>query len=394
MTEQLYTLEESSTEGYQRLQEKRNASVASAVVLWSDLLTGRAPSYFLQEALVPRTPAVLRAIESSYPGLIRFTEAQTISDFPLLTGDVLDRMMLARYREWPQTWRSYVKTATLRDFRLVRRIAADGLEGQYDSVPEQTEIEFEAMSETGYSYTPKKYAKGTHISFETLMNDDLSAFETIPDRLGRGGARTINKFVTQLYVDANGPHASLYTVGNANIVTGSPALSVASLGTAMQQLLSQTDANGEPIYIEEMVLVTGPGLKVTAQNIINQIIVDVTERGGTSNQTVRVNNWIASGLTHVVDPYIPIVASNANGATSWFLFASQNVGRPSLEVGFLTGFEEPQLYQRLANTARVGGGVDQMAGDFLTMSQQYKGVVAFGGTRLDPRGTIASDGSG
>jgi hypothetical protein len=70
------------------------------------------------------------------------------------------------------------------------------------------------------------------------------------------------------------------------------------------------------------------------------------------------------------------------------------VGRPALEVGFLQGFAEPQLYQKLANTVRVGGAVDQTAGDFGTMSQEYKGVVVFGGTRLDPKCTVASEGDG
>jgi hypothetical protein len=98
-------------------------------------------------------------------------------------------------------------------------------------------------------------------------------------------------------------------------------------------------------------------------------------------------------LELVVDPYIPIVASTANGQQSWFLFADPSVGRPALEVGFLSGFNEPQLYQKAGNTMRLGGGMDEMAGDFSTMSQEYKGVVAFGGTRLDPKSTVGSNGT-
>jgi hypothetical protein len=119
----------------------------------------------------------------------------------------------------------------------------------------------------------------------------------------------------------------------------------------------------------------------------------MTNTGGASGQELQVNNWIGGSLSLVVDPYIPIVASSANGATSWFLFASPSVGRPALEVGFVSGFAEPVLYQKQANTMRIGGGVDQMAGDFGTMSQEYKGVLAFGGTRLDVKATVASNGS-
>lgn len=387
-------MQDGSLTGFSRQRGvRRQAQVASAVMLWADLMSGRVPSYFLQEALAPRTLAVARAIEGNYPGIFR--ESMTLSDFPLLTGDVLDRMMLARYREFPSPWRSFMRvTQNLRDFRTVRRVAVDGLEGTWQALAEDDELEYAALSETGYTYAPRKYAKGTKISFEALMNDDLDAFATAPDRLGRGGARTVAKFATQLYVGASGPHATLYSVGNANIVTSNPVLSVAALNTAFTILSTKTDADGEPIYIEEAILVVPPALRVTANNIMNQIHVDLTTVGGASGQTMRVGNWIVGNLQLVVDPYIPIVASTANGATSWFLFASPATGRPAVEIGFLTGFGEPQLYQKMSNTIRIGGGVDDMAGDFATMSQEYKGVIAFGGTRLDPKATVASNGSG
>ena len=394
--ETFYTqLDEAGLAGFsQRRRQARDVQVASAAALLADLMSGRTPSYFLQEALAPQTPAVMRAIMTNYPGLIRVSEAMTTSDFPYLTGDVLDRMLLARYREFPAAWRQFAKVVTtLRDFRTVRRIAADGLEGQWGAIPEMDEVEYGANSETSYTYAPAKYGKAAKLSFEAMMNDDLGAFEDIPNRLGRGGARTVAKFVTGLYVGASGPHSSLYTSGNANIVTGNPVLSVAALNTAWGILRSMKDTDGEPIMVEAAVLVVPPTLEVTARNIINAIQVFMTNTGGASGQELQVNNWIGGSLSLVVDPYIPVVASTANGSTSWFLFAAQAVGRPALEVGFVRGFQEPVLYQKLANTIRVGGGSDQMAGDFATMSQEYKGVLAFGGTRLDAKATVASNGS-
>lgn len=376
----------------QHRQSGRSGAVASAATLLADVMSGRAPSYFLMEALQPRTPAVARAIAANYPGIFR--ESMTTSDFSTLTGDVLDRMMLARYREFPQAWRQFVKVSTLRDFRTVRRTATDGLEGAWDSVPEAAEIEYGALSETPYTYSAKKFAKGAKLSFELIMNDDLGAFEDIPNRLGRGGARTVGRFVTGLYVDANGPHASFYTAGNGNIITANPVLSIAALNTAWGILRNMRDSDGEPIMVEAAVLVVPPTLEVTARNIINSIQVFMTNTGGASGQELQVANWIGGSLTVAVDPYIPLVASTANGATSWFLFGEPSVSRPALEVGFVRGFQEPTLYQKLANTIRIGGGVDQMAGDFGTMSQEYKGVIAFGGTRLSPLATVGSNGTG
>lgn len=376
-------------------RQHRMMAVASATALLADVMSGRVPSYILHEAIMPMTPAVVRAIDNNYPHIMRISEAMTTSDFPNLTGDILDRMMLARYRDFPSPWRQFCRVVSnLRDFRQVRRIAVDGLEGRWGSVPEQTEFGYGKLDETGYLYAPLKYARGARLSFEAIRNDDLMAFETIPDRLGRGGARTVNAFATSLYVDANGPHTSLYTGGAGNIVTSNPVLSISALNTAWGILRNMKDAENEPIMVEAAVLVVPPSLEVTARNIINAIQVFMTNTGGASGQELQVANWVGSSLTLAIDPYIPIVASNANGDTSWFLFANPSVSRPALEVGFLSGFAEPQLYQKLANTVRLGGAVDQMAGDWETMSQEYKGVVAFGGVRLDQKATVASNGSG
>lgn len=386
-------LSENGLEGFDlRRSRAREASVASASALWADLRGGKVPSYLLQEALAPRTPAIVRAIAANYPGIIRMAESMTTSDFPNLTGDVLDRMLLGKFREFPSPWRRFMKvTNTLRDFRSVDRFAVDGLEGPWAAVAEGAEFEYGSLAETAYTYAPKKYARGAKLSFEALMNDDLGAFEDIPDRLGRGGARTIARFATGLYVDSSGPHASLYTA--TNTVTGNPVLSITSLGAAWNLLMGQVDADGEPIMLESLILVVPPALELTARNIVNATQINMTNTGGISGQEMVVNNWMGSRFSVEVDPYIPIIATS-NGNTSWFLFGSPGMGRPALEVGFIRGFEQPQLFQKAANTARLGGGIDPTVGDWATMATEYKAVVGFGGTRLSPLSTVASEGDG
>jgi hypothetical protein len=386
-------LNEGGLDGFaQHRNQARAGAVASAAALWGDLISGKAPSYFLQEALAPRTPAVARAIAANYPGVFR--ENLTTSDFPYLTGDVLDRMLLARYREFPAAWRQFVSVRTVRDFRTVRRIAVDGAEGQLSQQNESEELEYVGLSETSYTYAAKKFSKGVKISFEALMNDDLGAFEDVPNRLGRGAARTLAKFVTDLYVGTTGPDGTFFASGNANIVTSNPVLSLAALNTAWGILRSMKDSDSEPIMVESVILVVPPALEVTARNIVNATTVRQTTAGGASGLELETQNWLGSSLSVVVDPYIPIIASSSNGSTSWFLFASPSVGRPAIEVGQLAGFQEPALYQKMANTVRIGGGMDQMAGDFSTMSQEYKAVIGFGGTLLSPKSAVASNGSG
>jgi hypothetical protein len=103
-------------------------------------------------------------------------------------------------------------------------------------------------------------------------------------------------------------------------------------------------------------------------------------------------------LTPVLDKYIRIVASSAAGNikdTMWGITYEQaGQPRPAVEFGVLRGFETPQVFQKLPNTQRVGGGVDPRLGDFLTMDTDYKAICVFGGTQVDGRSTVASTGSG
>src|SRR5512139_2048154 len=220
------------------------AMLAEAAKLVADVYKGRRPMHYLREAM-------------------------TTSDFPYLFGDILDRQILASYREWPSTWQNYAKRGRVRDFRTVKRFSVYGADQVLGAVIGQKgEYPYEEINENApYTYNVGKYGRKIRFAWETRINDDLDALNDQPVRLGRAARRSEEKFVTQLFVDANGPHAAFYTAGNKNIITGNPALSIAALQTALEVLTQQTDENGEPILIDTVELVYAPVLEVTVQNI-------------------------------------------------------------------------------------------------------------------------------
>jgi hypothetical protein len=390
---------------------RHEARVAAAAEFMGDLLNGRCPSYYLREVLRPSSPDVTRLVESNYPGLVRpavlregarpwegsdLLETMSVSDFPLLMGDVMDRSLLTRFAEVPQVWRQYVDVgAPLRDFRTVRMLSTTGGNEEYEEIVELEGVTYTAIAESGVTMAPALYGKAIALSWRLMMNDDLDAFRLIPAVLAQGGRRTINKFATDLLFDASGPDATFFSAGNGNLLTGNPALSVTSLGTAIAQLMAFTDAAGEPIAVEGVRLVYGPGLHVTVQNILNSLSYDVaSDEGAAANRTVRVNNWLTTGITPVMDPYIPLVATTANAATSWIVAAAPSASRPLARIRFLAGFETPALYQKAPNTQRFGGGLDPDVGDFQSMASEFKGLVAFAGSVIEPKAGVASNGSG
>ena len=345
--------------------------------------------------LVETTQFVADIIDGRRP-VHHLREAMTTSDFPLLFGDVLDRQVLANYREWPSVWAAYCKRATVADFRWVSRFMISGAEAVLAEVPQQTVYPSSHLDEALAEYRVLKYGRRLPFSWETMINDDLQALQDVPQRFGRAARRSEDKYATQLHVDVNGPHATVYSIANSNIITSNPVLAITALQTAFTILAAQLDADSEPIMIDAVILEVPPSLEVVARNILNAIHIEaVTGGGGDAVQGLRIVNWMKNKTSLAVNPYIPIVASTANGTTSWFLHASPSSGRPAFEMGFLRGHTEPEIFVKDPNSRRVGGGgVNPMDGDFDTDSIEYKVRHVFGGAVMDPIMTVGSNGSG
>jgi hypothetical protein len=341
----------------------------------------------------------------------RLREAMTTSDFPLYFGDILDRSLITKYQSVEPSYPNYTQMRTVKDFRTANIFTFDGAEAQLDLVPEQTEYPAAKLLETRYQVSVQKHGRRFPISWESLVNDDQGQFDDLPDRFVSATRRSQEKDVTKLFVDASGPHATIYTAGNKNIINATnsggpftavnPPLSIAALQQGMAVLARQLDLDNEPIVIEAVELVVGPALEFTARNILNAEQLWVTTAageptGGTAAQQLHVQNWMKNRLRLAVNPYIPIVASTANGGTSWFLFARPAPGsRAALIYADLRGHVGPELFMKEPNQRRIGGGtVNPLEGDFVTDTSEYKVRATWGTARGDPKMTAASNGSG
>jgi hypothetical protein len=344
-------------------------------------------------ALLEATKLVERVYRGESYAKYLLEEAMTSSDFPLLFGQIIDRTLLAGYQEQPVSYESYCKVRTVKDFREVADYATDGGEGVLPEVGENGQYANSSLSETEYKFLVKVYGRKIALSFQMLINDDLDAFRDIPQRLGKAARRTEERLATQLFVGASGPHASLFSVGNGNILSGNPVLNVTSLGNAITHFMSQNDADGEPIEIEAMVLVVPPALYVTSRNLLQSSELRITVAGGDTNQQLVGPSWAQEVVKPVVNYQIPKVATSANANTSWFLFADPNRGRPALQVGRLRGYEKPGVFMKKADSVNVnGGGDDDVAFD--NDGRNYKVRHIFGGGRVDPKMALGSNGSG
>lgn len=354
-----------------------------------------------------------------------FREALSISDFPNLFGDVIDRAVLANYQETPYTWNMVAKLAEVNDFREVKRFRVDNGTGfdldadgkTIKSIPMGGQYPEDKLTDNVYTYRVQKYGKRMPFFWETFVNDDLNALKDTPARFGRAMRRMEEYFVTSLYAN----NTSFYAAGNSNIVvpiTGTPytatnpVLSITALAHAMTIMALQRDKDNQPITIEAVTLVVPPALKVTAQNILNADYFWANDQGGTlsgtsSAQRLNVANWARNIVKLAVCYYLPIV-DTIHGQTGWYLFADPNSGRPALEFGKLRGHTTPELFMKLPNSVAIGEGtmgpgmgvipgttnMNPMEGDFDSDSVHYKVRHVFGGTQIDPIMSVYSNGSG
>jgi len=369
----------------------------------SALLSGDAPSFTQRRPKASANPRYQKAfleVFDLYDRVVRgdrraavdFQENMTRSDFSFLFGDIIDRELLATYAQLPVQWTQLAKPGRVRDFRRVKRFTLDGGESVLDEVPEQSEYPAASLADGFYEYQVRKFGRRIPLSWETLINDDLDAFATIPQRLGNAARRSEERFATNLYAKANGPAAPYFSAGNGNLTDAQ--LDIWGLQEAMQIFGEQRDTEGNPIYVDAVTLVVPPALEVAARNVLNATEIFAAEGGGpgTGNDQLRVANWMRNKVTLIVNPWLPIIDLET-GSTAWYLFATPSAGRPAMEVGRLIGHETPQLFQKSPNATRVGGGlIDATDGDFGTDSVEWKIRHILGGTLMDPKSAVASTG--
>lgn len=373
---------------------------------------------------------------------LRFSEAMTTSDFGVYFGDILTRSVLGNYAETPYTWSKYAKRTLVRDFRQVRVFRFDRGASVLDGpiVPKTPNsqpgsgatgiaqvTEYPMGNRVASQYTDQLYKFGRLMdySWETMLNDDLDALRDTPALLGRAARRTEESRATRLFAGSAGPNATFFSNANMNRLNvtvlpnlltqyglpNNPPFSIVALQAAMNVIANQVDLDGEPISIENFVLVYPPALDVPVKNVLNSTQVWYNDQGGTisnpgsgGNQSAErliAENWAKQVVTPAKDYYLPIV-DTTTGKSGWYLFALPTEGRPAMQLSFLSGHESPELFMKASNQIPIGesttapgtGQGNPMDGDFDSDSILYKVRHVIGGTLMDPLMAVVSTGTG
>jgi hypothetical protein len=336
-------------------------------------------------------------------------EAETTSDFPVLFGTVLERVLRSKYDLQQPDWRKYIKVGTQNDFRTAWDMATYGNRATLNVVKERGEYQDTKMQDGKFTINLQKYGRKFGLSWEAIINDDLGAFSDIASDLALAASLTEAYQATALFCGSGGPNSTLFSTSGNHPIDGasftnkytSSTLNGTNLLAAITALKSQKDYDGNPIMFGRIILVTPVALESTAMQVLsaNLLIatnlttsVGATVDGPFQSGTTSENILAKYPITAVVNPWLDIIDTTA-GKKTWYLFGDPAYG-DAVKVNFLRGHESPEVVQKMSDKISLGGAaVSPLDGDFDSDSIEWRVRHILGGTVTDPRYAQANVGS-
>ena len=324
----------------------------------------------------------------------RVEEASGASDFTYLNADTIDRKLLAAYKTRPRVMRQIARLDTALNFLTAKRFAIDPLGAILPEVAERGPYEIDKLQDRRFQITCKKRGRIVPFSWESMINDDLGAYNRLPEALAATAISTEDYLLTALFWNNAGPLDTYFDVTNVGEdgVSNKP-LTAENLAYAIQVMTGggKYAFNDVPIVNVPRYLVVPPALEITAQQLLMSMNVAYVFGGTITPTQMPTANVIANrGIQLLVNPWIPyIVTTGTLASTTWALF-SESV--PACELDYVMGHETPELFIRNSRQDRIGGGSSAFDGSWEDDTIAYKIRVTPGVTVLDPRGGWASDG--
>jgi hypothetical protein len=289
----------------------------------------------------------------------------TTSDFPIILGDTVGRVLRDAYQAAPSGIRRLGRQTTARDFRSVNKIML-GEAPLLEKLNEHGEIKAGTMAEVREAYKIETWARKIGITRQVLVNDDLGAFSDLARRMGQGAAETEARILVTLLEanSGNGPTLSdtkaLFHVDHGNRAGTGAVISDATLSAARLALRTQKGIDGRIVRVTPKNLLVPPALETVAEKWLATI----------APATAADVNPFSGAMSLVVEPRL-------SSATRWYVTADPGE-IDGLEFAYLSGNEGPQV------ESRSGWDVDGV---------EIRVILDFGAGFIDHRGWFQNGGA-
>lgn len=362
--------------------------------------------------ITPRQLEAAKLLEGALRGdrmdKIKLQEGIATSDLPELLVPTLNKILLEEYEATPRVWDQFSTRLVVDDFRPVTFQALKyddaGEDNQGDTFREgslPTVGEYDEYPTAGwFSVTEqtmqvKKAGQRIRFSWESIVNDgQIGLLERLPIELALKSAGKEDEEVTKQLVAPGGLNTGNFNANNQNLLAGNPTLTLDSLEDAIEAANLQTYNGRQITPVTQFALVVPRGLEMQARKILAVQEVRTETTAGSVATTTISGNPIGSQITIVVNDWLTKI--NSGSGNYWFLIPvpGQQLN-PAVALGFLRGYENPELRIKSNGGIYLGGGeVPAREGSFDNDDWEMRiRHIATGGF-IVPAGTIASTGAG
>lgn len=293
---------------------------------------------------------------------VRAAGMHTSSDFPILLGSTVNRTLRDAYALAPQTWRPLGRQTSVPDFREVSRVALGDISA-LEKINESGEYKHGTLGEDGAPLKVGKFGKIIAITWESIVNDDLSALTRIPQALGAAAAQAESDVVWSLilgnpnFVDGT----PVYHADHGNLSASAGAINTTTLAAARAAMRKQKSKAGHFLNLGPEFLVVGPDKELEAYQFTSSNYVPA--------KNADINDSRNASLQVIVDARIT--------GNQWYLFAAPGLV-DTFEYAYLEG------EQGVFTETREGFEVDGM---------EIKARLVFGAAWIDYRGAYKNAGA-
>jgi len=258
----------------------------------------------------------------------------TSGDFSSLLANVAEKSMLKGYDEAEETFQLWTAAGEASDFKPISRVDLNSFPSLAE-VKDGAEYTYGTIGDRGETVQLATYGKLFGITRQAIINDDLSAFTRIPQRMGRAAIRTIGDLVYAV-VTGNptmGDGTALFHADHSNLMTAA-AINTATVDLMRVAMGTQTDAssNAHALNIRLAHLLVPMALEGTA-NVVANSEFEV----GASSKSNTVPNSVRGTFDVISDARL-----DANSAVSWY-GAANVMSHDTIEVSYLDGQDTPYL---------------------------------------------------
>lgn len=266
--------------------------------------------------------------------------AVSVTGITNILEDAAQKMLIDHYGMVETFWADLAEATNVNNFQTHNRYHLTGT-GDFEKVRASGELSQGDLADQKYTVQADTYGSVLGISRQDVVNDDLSAFLSLPRKMAEEGAYLIDDLLATLILANTG---SFFGTGNGNYNSGATtALDFDALSTEVANYRlhkrPKTDKNSKAktIGLTPNVLVVPPQLETTALNLVNS--TEIMAKGDTDKIQPTTNRF--KGMFKVISPsQLGDSAYTGYSEVAWYLMNSRV--KPFV-VSFLKGKRTPTI---------------------------------------------------